>query len=77
LLNWDLEKTRYKNSTFQKYFGTTLVSAIFRGPKNLNKIAKFCIPKTREKLAKLEIAETTNDMQGLTLFTDKIKRMQN
>ncbi len=38
----------------------------FKGPKKLNKIAKFRLPKTREKLTKLETAETTNDMQGLT-----------
>jgi hypothetical protein len=60
-----LRKNLIKKLNLPKAFGPSIVSAVFRGPKKLNNFTKFRIPKTREKLAKLEPGETSNDLHGL------------
>jgi hypothetical protein len=47
---------------------TRFFSVIFGGLKKLHKIAKFFKTKTREKLVKLKTNETTNDLQGLSIY---------
>jgi hypothetical protein len=61
-----LKKNSLKKLDLPKAFRPPIVSAAFRGPKKLNNFTKFRIPKTREKLAKLDPGETSNDLQGLT-----------
>jgi hypothetical protein len=62
-----LRKKSLKKLDLPEAFRPPIVSAVFRGPKKLNNFTKFQIPKTREKLAKIETGETSNDLQGLTL----------
>jgi hypothetical protein len=65
---FSFEKNSLKKLDLPEAFGPLIVSAVFRGPKKFNNFAKFRIPKTREKLAKLETGEISNDLQGLSIY---------